>query len=100
MSSIILTLNEWRTKGHYPFSIKFNHRESFHNLLLAYNLNHGLSSFFFTPATNLNVRLEKISLIWLRGGSRLKGGGDRDRLLFFTVSGRFCTVSGNFYEGE
>jgi hypothetical protein len=36
-----------RTKGHYPFSLKFNRGESFHNPP-AHVLLHGLSSFFLS----------------------------------------------------
>ncbi len=37
----------WRTKGHYPFSLKFNRRESFHNPPLTYNPQSRSVQFFF-----------------------------------------------------
>ncbi len=55
-----------RTKGHYPFSLKFNRGESFHNPP-AHVLLHGLSSFFLSRQ-DLKCQVWKKTSIIGRGG--------------------------------
>jgi len=51
-----------RTKGHYPFLLKFNCRESFHNMLLTYNPQSWSVQFYFSlPPGIFMSGLEKIS---------------------------------------
>ena len=57
-----------RTKGHYPFLLQFNRRESFHNPLLTYNPQSRSVQFYFSlPPGIFMSGLEKFSHMEIHG---------------------------------